>query len=70
MAAESGAGGAKSRTSPGSGRGTAEWGGLDSGGAKENERVKRGGEDEDGGALAIAEIAPLTAQRQIPLLEQ
>ena len=60
---------------PGSGRGTAEGGGLDSGGAKEdNERVKRGGEDEDeeGGALENRgnSSLSLTAQRQIPLLEQ
>lgn len=67
-AAESGAGGAKSRANPGSGRGAAEGGGLDSGGAKEdNERVKRGGEDEgeEGGALMrIAEIAPSLSQRK------
>lgn len=53
---------------PGSGRGAAEGGGLDSGGAKEdNERVKRGGEDEgeEGGALMrIAEIAPSLSQRK------
>ena len=51
---------------PGSGRGTAEGGGLDSGGAKEdNERVKRGGGDEEGGALmGIAEIAPSLSQRK------